>query len=57
MIDMKQAMDLNEYEKRKEVRVKSQLYFKAITKVMEEKNRQQQVIEEKIRKQQNYLQF
>ena len=38
MIDMKQVMDLNEYEKRKEVRVKSQLYFKAITKVMEEKN-------------------
>ena len=48
MIDMKQVMDLNEYEKRKEVRVKSQLYFKAITKVMEEKNRKQQVIEEKI---------
>ena len=34
MIDMKEVMDLNEYEEPKGVRVKSGLYFKAIAKVM-----------------------
>jgi hypothetical protein len=36
MIEMKDVMDLNEYEEPKDVRVKSLLYFKAIAKVLEE---------------------